>query len=142
MSQAPIAVDRSRGQQIDPTGRIRIESDEHVQSYFDALEDPDCRAILDATSAGYLSVSEISAAISLPLSTTYRKLDQLTETGLLDEGLRIRQSGKHASEYTRAVEDVTVSLEEDRGVVLYVSPRDEQGGGNTLDRFNSDQTSD
>lgn len=87
-----------------------IVAENAVQGILDALDDSDCRAILDATREEALTANEVSEAHDLPLSTTYRKLDLLTEAGLLEERTRIRQSGKHASEYTRSVDEVVISL--------------------------------
>ncbi|MFC6942504.1 helix-turn-helix domain-containing protein [Salinirubellus sp. GCM10025818] len=87
-----------------------IVAESAVQQLLNALDDADCRAILDATDEEALTANEVSEAHDLPLSTTYRKLDLLTEAGLLEERTRIRQSGKHASEYTRLVDDVVISL--------------------------------
>lgn len=87
-----------------------IVAESAVQQLLDALDDADCRAILDATREQALTAKEVSEAHDLPLSTTYRKLDLLTEAGLLEERTRIRQSGKHASEYARLVDDVVISL--------------------------------
>lgn len=88
----------------------RIDAEEEIQELLHALDDADCRKILDATSDEILSANEVSEMCSLPLSTTYRKLDMLTDTGLLAERTRIRRSGKHASEYSRLVEDVVISV--------------------------------
>ena len=87
---------------------------------FDVLGDEDCRAILLATGDEALSASELSEACDLPLSTTYRKLDRLTDAGLLVEGIRLRRSGKHTSEYVRSVDDVHVSIDTDGGFALTV----------------------
>jgi len=87
-----------------------IVAESAVQQLLDTLGDADCRAILDATREEALTANEVSEAHDLPLSTTYRKLDLLTEAGLLEERTRISQSGKHASEYTRLVDDVVISL--------------------------------
>ena len=87
-----------------------IVAESAVQQLLDALDDADCRAILDATREQALTVKEVSEAHDLPLSTTYRKLDLLTEAGLLEERTRIRQSGKHASEYLQLVDDIVISL--------------------------------
>jgi DNA-binding transcriptional ArsR family regulator len=87
-----------------------IVAESAVQQLLDALDDADCRAILNATRERALTAKEVSEAHDLPLSTTYRKLDLLTEAGLLKERTRIRQSGKHASEYARLVDDVVISL--------------------------------
>jgi DNA-binding transcriptional ArsR family regulator len=102
-------------------GRTTVSDDEGVQRILDAFDDADCRAILEATSTDVLSASEISDACDLPLSTTYRKLDLLTDAGLVEERTRLRRSGKHASEYARLVESVTVSLDEDGRTELQVS---------------------
>ncbi|MFC6987748.1 helix-turn-helix domain-containing protein [Haloplanus sp. GCM10025708] len=87
-----------------------IVAESTIQQLLDVLDDADCRAILDATREEALTANEVSEAHHLPLSTTYRKLDLLTEAGLLEERTRIRQSGKHASEYIRLVDDVVISL--------------------------------
>lgn len=100
-----------------------VDADHEVQALLDALDDPACRAILVETGDASLSASELSAACDLPLSTTYRKLDALTDAELLEERTRIQRSGKHASEYSRRVEDVVVSVGEE--VALLVSDRED-----------------
>lgn len=86
-----------------------------------ALEDPDCRALLEATTDEALTASELMERCDVPRSTTYRKLEQLTEAGLLDERVRLSTDGKHASEYRRTFEDVTISLEESGGLTVGLS---------------------
>ncbi|WP_255170921.1 winged helix-turn-helix domain-containing protein [Natrononativus amylolyticus] len=86
-----------------------------------AFDDADCRTILEVVGDDDgLSASEISDRSDVPLSTTYRKLETLTEAGLLDQQLRIRRSGKHTREYTRRIEDVRISVD-DGGIELHVS---------------------
>lgn len=85
-----------------------VESD--VQDILDILSDANSRRILDEISAGALTANEISDACNTPLSTTYRKIDELTHTGLVEQQIRHRRSGKHASEYVRAVDDIVISL--------------------------------
>ncbi|WP_340101432.1 helix-turn-helix domain-containing protein [Salinibaculum salinum] len=101
-----------------------IVSEDDVQPLLDALDDPDCRTILDVTSDDALSAKEVSVICDLPLSTAYRKLDLLTSAGLVEEQTRVCRSGKHASEYSRVVEQVTVSLGWNGGVKLQVSQSD------------------
>lgn len=105
----------------DPTV---VESEPAVQAHLDALQDAECRAILEATGDGALSANEVAEACDLPLSTTYRKLDLLADAGLVDERTRVRRSGRHVSEYVRHVEDVVVSLDGDGGTRLRVSRRE------------------
>ncbi|WP_248896823.1 winged helix-turn-helix domain-containing protein [Haloplanus halobius] len=89
-----------------------VDTDE-VQAMLDVLQDADCRAVLDATSERPKSASELSDCCDLPLSTTYRKLDALTDLGLLHERTRISRDGKHASEYIRIIDDIHLSAEAD-----------------------------
>lgn len=121
MSQSPTAVSRTnRGTEAE--NRV-LTTDDDVEPLLGALTDADCRAILEAVSHGEetLSATELSDACEVPLSTTYRKLDRLTDAGLLEERLRIHRSGKHVTEYAAAVDDVHISVDSDAGVALYVS---------------------
>lgn len=102
-----------------------VDSEEQAEELLVALHDDDCQAILDATSTEALSANELSEACDLPLSTTYRKLETMTEVGFLEERTRIGRAGKHASEYVRIVEDVTVSITEDGSMELEVSRREQ-----------------
>jgi response regulator of citrate/malate metabolism len=110
MSQSRSAVSTQKFADQSSTDVTTFDRPEAVQSVLDALDDADCRAILDATSEDALSANEVSDTCDLPLSTTYRKLELLTEAGLLEERTRLSTTGKHSSEYVRAVEDVVVSL--------------------------------
>lgn len=98
-----------------------VDDDEAVNTLLDALNDAQCRRILAATEDEALSASELAETCGLALSTTYRKLDTLTEVGLLSECLRISRSGKHTAEYRRAIDDVTVTVSPE-GVSLCVTP--------------------
>lgn len=100
------------------SGRSRLADCETVLA---ALEDPDCRALLEATTDEALTAGELTERCDVPRSTTYRKLEQLTDAGLLEEGVRLSTDGKHASEYRRAVDDITISLGESDGVTLGLS---------------------
>jgi len=91
---------------------------------FDALEDEDCRAIIQALSEP-MTAEEISEATDIPKSTTYRKLETLTDAGLLAEGVEIRSDGQHASRYGVAFDEVTVGLSPDREFEVSVSRKPE-----------------
>jgi len=84
-----------------------------LQDVLDALDDPDCRAIVTALEEP-MTASEISDASDIPLSTTYRKLDRLEEAQLLFEGTEIRPDGQHASIYEVDFEEVVIALTEER----------------------------
>ncbi|HKJ59574.1 MAG TPA: helix-turn-helix domain-containing protein [Halobacteriales archaeon] len=101
----------------------------------DALGDSDCRDILRAMGGAALTASECSEACDLPLSTTYRKLERLSGAGLIEEGLRIRRDGKHASQYQRRFSDVVVELGTDGsfGVEVHQLPRADEGVPSSLE---------
>lgn len=88
------------------------EPEPPIQAVLDALEDPACRAIVETLDRP-MTASEISDACDIPLSTTYRKLDLLTDASLLEEQTEIRSDGHHTTRYVLAVESVELTLSED-----------------------------
>jgi predicted transcriptional regulator len=94
----------------DPFGE---EGGPDLQAVLDALDDPDCRAFVKALDEP-MTASELSETCDVPLSTTYRKLDLLTEASLLGERTQIRTDGQHTKRYAVEFEEVNVALDEDR----------------------------
>lgn len=95
-----------------------------VQQVLQALEDPDCREILEATSQQPLSATELVDVCDIAQSTAYRKLDMLSEAGLVTEQIRLSRTGKHTSEYVRSVNEITLSMDGEDGVTLDVQSRE------------------
>jgi DNA-binding transcriptional ArsR family regulator len=91
-----------------------------VQGVLEAMADPKSRAILAATSERSRSATELSTQCDIPLSTTYRKVDELTSLGLLVERTRLSRPSSHPDEYRRAVDGLTVSIAPD-GVTVHVT---------------------
>ena len=91
-----------------------------LQTVLEAITDPDCREIVSVLSEP-MTAEEISDAADIPLSTTYRKLDRLTEASLLEEGVEIRSDGQHASRYVVSFDEVVIGLSEDREFGVDVS---------------------
>lgn len=87
---------------------------------FDALEDEDCRKIIRTLSEP-MTAEEISDATDIPKSTTYRKLELLTDASLLAEGVEIRADGQHASRYVVSFDEVRVALSDDRQFEVEIS---------------------
>jgi len=98
------------------------EESPDLQAVLDALDDPDCRDIVRALE-GPMTADEISDRSGVPLSTTYRKLDLLTEASLLEEGTEIRPEGQHASRYAVAFEEVVIALAESREFEVDIARR-------------------
>jgi DNA-binding transcriptional ArsR family regulator len=105
MSQA-VQVRRTSG--AKRTDEPVVDGD--VEELLTALEDADCRAVLEATGEEALSAAELGDCCDIPSSTVYRKVEQLTEAGLLEEQLRVRRSGKHTREYRRAVDQLSLTI--------------------------------
>jgi predicted transcriptional regulator len=82
-----------------------------LQPVLDALDDPDCRTIL-ATLDEPMTAQEVSESCDVPLSTTYRKLELLSDATLVEESTEIRADGQHATIYRTAFEAVAVALDE------------------------------
>jgi len=76
-----------------------------------ALDDEDCRAIVSVLEEP-MTASEVAEASGVPLSTTYRKLELLTDSSLLYEGVEIRSDGQHASRYDVDFEAVIIALDD------------------------------
>lgn len=121
-----IRIDMNHPSMTGPHGgpggdRTKLTEEADIESILGTLEDPDCRAIIEATTSDALSASELSDRCDLPLSTTYRKLDQLTEVGILDERVRLSLSGQHTSEYTLQIDSIQLSVDPEAGIVLQIS---------------------
>ncbi|ADE04349.1 winged helix-turn-helix domain-containing protein [Haloferax volcanii] len=99
-----------------PTGPKPAELE--AEQVLEALSDRACRQILTTLQGATepMTAQDLSEACDVPLSTTYRKVEQLSEAALLDEKLQLRANGTHTHQYRSNVESVTVSLNDDRGL--------------------------
>jgi DNA-binding IclR family transcriptional regulator len=94
-----------------------------LQDVLDALDDPDCRTIIKHVDEP-MTASELSEACDIPLSTTYRKLELLSEASLLEERIRIRTDGRHTTVYELGFEEVRIGIDEDRSIDVAIRRRD------------------
>jgi len=90
----------------DPLG----EDGPELRTVLDALDDADCRTIIRRLE-GPMTASEVSTECEIPMSTTYRKLDLLSDASLVAERTAIRPDGHHATEYRIDFERVSVLRE-------------------------------
>ena len=98
------------------------ETQPELTAVLDALDDEDCRKIVSVLSEP-MTASEIAEASDVPLSTTYRKLELLTDSSLLYEGVEIRSDGQHASRYAIDFEEVVIGLDDDRAFEVDIAHR-------------------
>lgn len=89
------------------------EDSPELQRVLDALDDPDCRTIVTRLTEP-MTASEISEATDVPLSTTYRKLELLTEASILEERTEIREGGHHTTNYVLDFESIQIALSDDQ----------------------------
>ncbi|WP_439028750.1 helix-turn-helix domain-containing protein [Haloarchaeobius sp. DT45] len=99
----------------DPSGADEPE----FQAVVDALDDEDCHDIIESLTEA-MTASEISEACDIPLSTTYRKLDLLTEASLLAEETQLRTDGRHTSMYRVDFENVAIMLTDEHTLDLRI----------------------
>ncbi|MFB6243386.1 MAG: helix-turn-helix domain-containing protein [Halobaculum sp.] len=99
--------------------RTQTGSDPDLDAVLDALDDDDCRVIIEQLEEP-MTAAELSDETDIPSSTMYRKLDLLSEAALVDEGTEVRSDGHHASVYVTDFEEVRVSLEDDRSLDVAV----------------------
>ncbi|MFB6220471.1 MAG: helix-turn-helix domain-containing protein [Halolamina sp.] len=107
----------------DSPAEETVRAEGEITELLAVLDDEDCRAVLKATGDEPLSAGELADVCDIPSSTVYRKVERLVDAGLLQEGVRIRASGKHTSEYSRCVERVALSID-DAGTELQVERTD------------------
>jgi DNA-binding transcriptional ArsR family regulator len=101
---------------------VAEKSTPELTTVLDALDDDDCRRIVSVLSEP-MTASEISEASGVPLSTTYRKVELLTDASLLYEGIEVRSDGQHASRYALDFEAVVIALDEAREFEVDIAHR-------------------
>lgn len=110
MSQA---ISTPKNRPADAAGEEVLDAENDISEMLAALDDPDCRSVLEATGTESLSAKEIVDHCEIPSSTAYRKIDRLVDIGLLQERIRLRSSGNHIREYRRSVDHVGLTLGDD-----------------------------
>ena len=81
-----------------------------LQDVLNALDDPGCRTIVEQLTEP-MTAKGISTRCGIPLSTTYRKLDLLSDASLVAERTEVGASGRHTAQYVIDFEEVRVALD-------------------------------
>ncbi|KAB7515624.1 helix-turn-helix domain-containing protein [Halosegnis rubeus] len=90
-----------------------------------ALDDEACRELIGELDTPH-TADELAEASDIARSTVYRKLDILTDAGLVDERTEVRSDGHHTTRYVLDFEAVHVLLDNDRHLDIEVD-RPEEG---------------
>lgn len=101
----------------DPLGR---DAPPDLQVVLDALDDADCRRLVRSMDAPR-TARELSETCDMPLSTTYRKLDLLSDSSLVDERTQIRAGGHHTTQYVLDFTAVRIALDANRAFEVDIS---------------------
>lgn len=93
-----------------PASRELLDGD--ARRVLTVLDDERCVTLLVelADADEPLTVSALSERSGIPLSTVYRKIDDLEETRLVEEHTQLRNDGKHTSSYSSTLDHVTVDI--------------------------------
>lgn len=90
---------------------VSSEDSPALQDVLDALDDPDCRAILRET-VEPMTANELIDACDIPKSTLYRKLELLSSASLIREQDTINPGGGRLTYYEQAFNNVTISMDD------------------------------
>jgi predicted transcriptional regulator len=82
-----------------------------LQDVLDALDDPDCRAILRETTEP-MTANELVTACDIPRSTLYRKLELLSSASLVVEQETINPGGGRVTHYKQSFDDVIITMDD------------------------------
>lgn len=113
MSDTSSSPERIPGAKRRHTDQTTTADGDTVDTLLTLLNDPKARAILEEAADSRKSAAELSEDCGLSLSTTYRKVDALTQAGLLDEQLDVIPSGHQTSKYSLRLETLQLSFSDD-----------------------------
>ena len=87
-----------------------VSDEPALPTLLDLLDDGHVRTILTATSVEPLSAKELSERCDVSTATIYRRLDRLTDAGLVAERTRPRSDGHHDTVYAATLDEVSIRL--------------------------------
>ena len=95
------------------------EDAQPFEEILDALSSETNRKILAALNRP-MTAAELVEECDLATSTVYRKLDRLSDTGLVEEHLAVDSENGRCSRYERSIERVSVAIGTDDRVTVRV----------------------
>lgn len=104
------------------------EDDADFERVVTVLDDVACRKII-STLEEPMTASEIATKTELPLSTTYKKLDRLTEASLVRETVGIRQGRHRESRYIADFSEIAIALDDEQDLQLSIERSDSRHTG-------------
>ncbi len=90
--------------------QLKIEEPEIKESFLEILSDKYCRAILEAIMDTPKSAIEVSREKIIPLSTVYRRIQQLHDSKMIRTSGIITDEGKRLFLYKSKIKEVNTSF--------------------------------
>ncbi|MCV0430234.1 helix-turn-helix domain-containing protein [Nitrosopumilus sp.] len=90
--------------------QLKIEEPERKESFLEILSDKYCRTILEAIMDMPKSAIEISRDKNIPLSTVYRRIQQLHDSKMIRTSGVITDEGKRLFLYKSKIKEVNTSF--------------------------------
>lgn len=102
---------RARTREVDAERDGDVEID--IDAALSLLGDEYAQAILEVLRDGPATARELTDRCPGSKVTIYRRLNDLTDAGLVESAPKIRTDGNHCKIYRTVVEEVTISLTDD-----------------------------
>lgn len=90
--------------------QLKIEEPERKESFLEILSDKYCRSILEAIMDTPKSAIEVSREKIIPLSTVYRRIQQLHDSKMIRTSGVITEEGKRLFLYKSKIKEVNTSF--------------------------------
>ena len=90
--------------------QLKIEEPEIKESFLEILSDKYCRSILEAIMDTPKSAIEVSREKIIPLSTVYRRIQQLHDSKMIRTSGVITEEGKRLFLYKSKIKEVNTSF--------------------------------
>jgi predicted transcriptional regulator len=92
----------------DPEIDLKTSENEKNDMIPAVIADPYCRKILEITQLIPKSAMEINSETHIPISTVYRRIQTLCDTGLVETSGSISEDGKKFFLYRNKVKEITI----------------------------------
>lgn len=101
---------KSPSKSMQTLTQLKIEEPEIKESFLEILSDKYCRSILEAIMDTPKSAIEVSREKIIPLSTVYRRIQQLHDSKMIRTSGVITEEGKRLFLYKSKIKEVNTSF--------------------------------
>ncbi|MFD1512414.1 helix-turn-helix domain-containing protein [Halomarina rubra] len=112
-----------------------MREESSLAEVLDLLSDEYARAILTETSVEPMSAKTLSERCDASLPTVYRRIEHLTDCGLLDERTQPRRDGNHHRVYTATLHRFSLELDDGEFTADVDRHESDDGRDDVADRF-------